>query len=503
MRFAAAAALLCCVAIVPAAGQAAAGPPAAGSIPSVPGGTPPATPSVPDLSIPNDTATAWTLGFSVFTATGVGAQSAYLASSIPLLLRDQVSGIVTHTLTDAERDAARAALLGRARTAADLAVTAVRREHDALLFAGATPTDAQRAAAADRLSAALARRDFLAALDLSRIEVAAEKPVRMAQGTGDGKLLAEPRVPQAVYCARNGLDLLVGGSIREVQGYVIVDTWVYEAAGDRIIVSQREAAQREDLYGDLADMAVLLTGAIVGRPWTVVAFAPTPPQSSLAVDGTLVSSGSAPALYLVPGDRTITIAAPGYTPVTRTVTLAPGTTTRVDDTLAMAEPGSIALSSYPPGATLHLDSLWAGETPLVIPSPAQRSRGVLELDGYYPATTSLGPGSAAALTVILKPDEGPRDDLQKKARDRFYRSFGWFAASLPLPLFSYALVFDYYGRQQQFLARGLLDGAASSLQASQAFLVGYYGGVALSTGLFIWMVTRIVEYVTVANGIAG
>jgi hypothetical protein len=507
------AALLLFLAAIPlaAGGQATYPAGAAATAGQAPGATPAgaaaaapaAKPAGPDLSIPQDASKAWNVGFSVFTAEDLSPENAYLAYSVPLLLRDQVSGISTHSLTEDERSSVRAALAARAVTAAAAAITAARREHDALLFAVTAATDAARKTAADHLQSAVARRDFLLTVDTSLVDVAAEKPVTLVEGTGQGKLLDEPPVPPAVYCARQGLDLLVGGTIREVQGYLLVDVWAYQAARDTMIISAREAAVREDLYADMEGLGGQLTGAVLGREWSIVAFAPSPPESSLYVDGALAASGASPALYLEPGDREIRITAPGYGEVTRTLTLAPGKPARIDDTLLQVSPGTISLVTDPPGASLHVDSRWAGVTPLVVAAPPRRSRGVLELDGYYPVALSLGPGSPPEMSFTLPPDLGPRDVRQDKARDAFYTAFGWFAASIPIPLFSYALIFDFGVQSADYTVNGQLAQAAAAKATYNGFLAGYYGGVAISAGLFIWMVTKIVQYVTVANGIAG
>ncbi len=360
--------------------------------------------SGPDLSIPQDPSKAWNVGFSVFTAQDLSPENAYLADSIPLLLRDQVSGISIHSLTEEERSAARAALAAKALAAAEAAITTARREHDALLFAVTRATDAARKAASDHLQFTVARRDFLRTMDTSLITVAEEKPVTIVEGTGQGKLLDEPQVPPSVYCARQGLDLLVGGTIREIQGYLLVDIWAYEAARDTMIISTREAALREEIYANMEGLGGELTGAVLGREWSVVTFAPSPPESSLYVDGTLVASGASPALYLEPGDREIKITASGYGEVTRTLTLFPGKPGRIDDKLEQVSPGTISFTTDPPGAVLHIDSRWAGVTPLVVDTPARRSRGVLELDGFYPVPLSLGPSSPSQMSFTMPPD---------------------------------------------------------------------------------------------------
>ncbi len=87
-------------------------------------------------------------------------------------------------------------------------------------------------------------------------------------------------------------------------------------------------------------------------------------------------------------------------------------------------------------------------------------------------------------------------------RDEFYSSLGFFAFSIPLPLFSYALAFDF-ALKANYLTRQIAAAAAQAQSASLVFQGTYYAGIAVSAALFVWMVTRIVNYVRVANEIAG
>jgi hypothetical protein len=469
-------------------------------MPAGPAATPPQpSAALMDLSLPKDTRAQWTVAVCTFEVEGLSGENTYLAFSLPLLLKNEVGALSTHTLSDEERDLTRRALVARDMAAAETASTAIRAERDALLFtdAVASATDpATRAAVESRLAAAAARRGFLASLDAARVDVAAMKPVVFKQGAEEGKLLDAPRIPRDVYCAREGVDLLIGGSLQEVQGYLLLDIWAFDAARDMLVYSSRNAAQREELYAFLSALGKELAGVILGRPWSLVSFAPTPPESSLYVDGTLAASGASSTLYLAPGAHTVRITAPGYHDLERTVTLGEGEETRIGDTLEKEVPGEIALATDPVGAAVYLGSVWKGTTPLPLDIPAVQGRGVLELDGYYSQPFTLDPSSPSSLTMTMTADVGSREDLQKKARDRFYTSLSLFAFSIPIPLFSYALTMDYATKLQQ-------SGGASDETAMYAFFGAYYGGIGLSAALFTWMVTRIVAYVKAANDVGG
>ena len=235
----------------------------------------------------------------------------------------------------------------------------------------------------------------------------------------------------------------------------------------------------------------------------MVVYAPDPPSADLYVDGRRVASGATPALYLSPGQHDIRIAAAGFRDVYRPLVLEPEKQTRISDSLEKAEIGQIAISSDPPGADLYVDSRWAGKTPLFVDRPPLRSRGVLALDGYYNLNFSVEPQSPSELLFSLEKDVGSKDVRQKKARDDFYLSLSFFAVSLPVPIFAYGLLIDSQVKQVDLADQGLTSALNREKSTGMLLQGTYYAGVAVSVALFAWMVTRIVNYVRVANEIAG
>jgi hypothetical protein len=495
----------------PATGSSspAAGTPAAPGSAAVPGSTAAAgapaapNPAIPDLSVPVDTAKQWTVGFSVFGAENLLKENAYLAYSLPLLLKNEVSGLDAHAFSPEERDMARSAIISREKASAEQTITKIRKERDSLAFGAVPPSPSTLQGVEARLAAVVVRREFLQILDEARVDVAAEKPVNFKEGSGVGKLLDLPGVSAAAYCASQALDLLVGGTLREVQGYLLLEIWAFDATRGKIVLSSREAAEREKIYAFMPDVGKELAGIILGREWTELAFNPDPPGASLYVDDALVASGVSPALYLSPGTRAIRVSALGYRDETRTVTLEPGQQYPLDVKLEKEVTGSVSVTSDPTGADLYVDSIWKGKTPLLVERPPSRSRGVLSLTGFYDLPFSIGQDSMEQLSFSLQKDVGPRDVLQKKARNDFYVSFGWFAVSIAVPLFTYALAIDSRLHEFEFAAVGNNSQAASAHLNYQLYLGGYYAGMAVSAALFTWMVFRIVHYVAVSNGTAG
>jgi len=460
-------------------------------------------PAIPNLSVPVDAAKQWAVGFSVFGAEGLAKENAYLAYSLPLLLKNEVSGLDAHAFTPEERDMARSAIISREAVSAEQTITKIRKERDALAFGAVPPSPATLKGVDVRLAAVVERQEFLQMLDMSRVDVAAQKPVTFKEGSGVGKLLDLPGVSAAAYCASQALDLLVGGTLREVQGYLLLEVWAFDATRGKIVLSSREATEREKIYDFMPAVGKELAGIILGREWTQLAFNPDPPGASLYVDDTLVASGVSPSLYLSPGTKAVRISARGYRDETRTVTLEPGQKFPLDVKLEKEIAGSVSVTSDPTGADLYVDSIWKGKTPISVERPPSRSRGVLSLTGFYDLPFSIGQDSLEQLSFSLQKDIGPRDVLQKQARNDFYVSFGWFAVSIVVPLYSYALAIDSVVHENEFLLQGNTSKAASAHLNYQLFLGGYYAGMAVSAVLFTWMVFRIVHYVAVSNGTAG
>ena len=360
--------------------------------------------------MPKDTDAVWQIGFSIFSTENLSPENAYLSYSLPLLLKDAASGLSEHTLSDQERNLVARAAITRELATADAAISTASKDRGSLAWSDTTPTDASLAAADARVATAQARRDFLAALDPALVQVAATKSIRIKEGTGAGMLLDLPAVPPDVYCARQGIEMLIGGSLREVQGYLLLDVWAYDALRGQMVYSSRNAAQRDELYASVGSMGRELVSLVLGRAWSRVIFSPDPKGAALYVDGSLIVTGASPALYLLPGFHEVTISASGYGEITRTVTLDDGGETTIDDVLQKSAGGTITISTDPEGADLYVDSVWEGTTPfaLITTGPFRFHRSPL-WSCHLPWKWTSDPGTcsrSARATSSMRPSDG-------------------------------------------------------------------------------------------------
>ncbi|HVP19267.1 MAG TPA: PEGA domain-containing protein [Spirochaetia bacterium] len=503
--------LLLCLPLYPLAAQLTLPGTTPGAAPASPAAAPtaPAAPSAqsgttkPDLSVPKDKKDKWVVGFCGFNAERLPAEDTYLTFSIPLMLKDQLAGISTHTIGLAERELIRKAAVARELASLDQALTGFAKERDTVFFETENPTVAATANVDARIAAAHARRDFLLSLDLARIEVADQKPLEVKAGGASGNLLDPLSIPASVFCERQGIDLLVGGMIREVEGYVLLDVWAYDAASATVTLSYRDAARREEVYQSVPAAGRGLTTLFLGKPWASLSFAADPPESSLYIDGKLVATGRTPTLYLSPGTRDIRVSAPGYQDLSRSLRLDADQETTLDVTLEKMKTGRITISSTPSGSDVYVESVWKGKTPISLEKPFGRTRVAITANGFYDEPFSISDASPAELSFLLSPDTVSRDAVQKKARDEFYDAFAWFAVSLPIPIFCYALALDAAVQYNQLIIAGNLPAASGAQLRANLLYGGYLVGSVASATLFTWMLLRIIHYVTVSTRTAG
>ncbi len=456
--------------------------------------------TTPEQKPPVDSRKSWSAAFTALTPHDLPPEEQYLAFSIPLLLKNQLASVLKHTFSDEEMLAYQKQIISLELGTLYKSLAQLRQQRDEALFA--SPQDPKAAAAAEKkLTEALDRIRWLEELDPALVKVEREKPIAVKEGTGVGNLFDPPSYSQYQYAVQIDTDLMIGGTASDVQGYILMDLWAYSATLQKIIYTFRDAAKPEEIYSSLEEAGKGLVGAMLGREWAALTILPDPPQCTVTIDGDSMGEGKVQSAYLTPGKHIVEVTAPGYESAEVVTTLAAFEDQSIPVSLVKRELPKVSISTIPPGASVYLDSVWMGTTPLVLELPPLRSRLQLDLDGYYSVPMSLGPASPPELAISLQRDVASRTALQTQARDRFYTALGFFALSLPIPLFSYSYRNDYLLDTTRFPAGTPAGDGAAVLE--QVFKYGTWGGAAVSAGLFTWMIIDLVKYITIANRTAG
>ena len=144
----------------------------------------------------------------------------------------------------------------------------------------------------------------------------------------------------------------------------------------------------------------------------------TPPGSSAVLDGgedQLFTPGTFSSV--TPGVHDVLITMPGYQPSTTVVKVSTGTTQNVNVNLVrVISPGSISLSTTPPGVGFYIDDIYQGKTNQIVGNLASGPHkvGIYEA-GYeiWENTVTVTSGEITPVTVTLVAEKNPdTGDLQ-------------------------------------------------------------------------------------------
>jgi hypothetical protein len=134
----------------------------------------------------------------------------------------------------------------------------------------------------------------------------------------------------------------------------------------------------------------------------------TPSGAKVTIDG--IVAGSTPATFknITPGDHIVTVTLSGYDDYTETVLVMSDITSTVDVVLAQVNvaPGSVRVTSTPSLATVYLDNVNKGTTPLTLDNVRVGSHTILlRKTGYNDFMTSINviSGKTATVTATLTP----------------------------------------------------------------------------------------------------
>lgn len=384
------------------------------------------------------------------------------------------------------------------------AVAAARRARD--LVALATADAARRTADLATAEAAVAKAEgaLAALLEASgrdaQPQLPATTPVALKMSVSDagGALLKATTDPGAT-CADKKLAMLVHGSVRMVGSFIAIDAALYLASVGRDIWRATEYAAPDGIDGAVAALARPLAEAMLGRQFSLVRYAVAPVTALLTVDGK--DQPGATDLFFAPGTHQAMARAPGFASASVSFEVEPGTDRTVELALEPLDAVGFAVASEPTGALVHVDGMLLGSAPVDVPAAAYPRVGRISMPGYQDVQIIIRPDVILDdRTIPMVPSDGLTFDARfDKAKDRFYRSLGWFVVSLPLPVLSGGLFQTYYATANQYLADNSSSPDPAVVASINARFYGwqaaFWTSTAISAGLAINAVLALIVYI--------
>ena len=174
-------------------------------------------------------------------------------------------------------------------------------------------------------------------------------------------------------------------------------------------------------YQPLTQSVTVTAGQTAATSGTLVAVPPatgsiavssTPSGAGITVDG--VAKGTTPATLtgITPGSHSLVFTLAGYQPLTQSVTVTAGQTAAATGTLVLVPPttGSILVTSTPAGASVAVDGVAKGSTPVTISGITPGSHSVVFTSTGYQVLTqpvTVTAGQTATANGILLPILAP------------------------------------------------------------------------------------------------
>lgn len=450
------------------------------------------------------TSDSLTVGWAEFATGSTFDSLGAVGVLVPRQLVAALSYVSTRFCTAAETTAANQRAAADTLEAARDEVARARRARD--IVALSTADSAHRVAdlAAAEGAVAKAERALAALLDSASrdradpvTEADTPRTLKMLAADTDGMLLKPPEDP-AKTCASKKIDMLVHGSVRMVGSFVAIDAALFVASVGRDVWSATEYAASDGIDAAVAALARPLAEAMLGRPFALITYEVTPAYADLAIDGT--PAGDAMHLFFAAGTHEASAHAPGFSSQSVSFDVSLGNDATIELRLDPLDAVGFSLSSQPEGAHVHVDGALVGQAPVAVPPAAYPRVGRISMPGYEDVQIIIRPDAILDdQNIIMAPSDGLSFDARfDRAKDKFYRSLGWFVVSLPLPVLSGGLFQNYYQTAGQYL----VDHPSPDPVISESINSRFYGwqatfwaSAAISAGLAVNVIISLFGYI--------
>ena len=450
------------------------------------------------LDLSQDFPEEYTLGICTFRGVDIRDDQEFFLRNIPGVFLDSLMGIPERRLSAEDLDALEMFILEQRIQDLKEQIGRLVHERDELFFRGDARERDQKTEAIEKRKEEI---ELLAEKEYETGEMRQILPIVMERQNKEGELLPPPGPFVGEFCRDRSIDILVFGTLEQVDEFFYLQVEVYDTYKDTIVFRETSACSSRELALKAAEIADSLTSVILGRPWAALSVETEPPSASIYLDGNFVGAGMISRPYIVPGTYSIECRAPGFEKTSLTVTLEPQTERNLSIKLIERERAAFTVETDPEGADLYLASQWVGKSPLEVIYPGEPCRLTAVMDGYRQNFTILTDAPEGSVRFTMQPLPQITYNIRDDLRNRFYKSFGYFALSIPVSLGAYAVYEHYYLALKQVEAGTAVSADEFHrlwLNGSLCYTLSNVGLFA-NVFLFIHMVVTTAEYIQQAG----
>ncbi|NLJ46348.1 MAG: PEGA domain-containing protein [Treponema sp.] len=438
---------------------------------------------------------AWTFGVASMPPTAREVRTYPALGSLPLLVLENLRDLELRFLSDEEA----AKILETARLQglyeAGASAARLRDQRDA---AALSPSGLSEQAAQERklrVEQSRGREEGAASGEIgTRGDTTRGEPRRLAlwEGHVAGRLLEAGTDPGGT-CAREKLEYLVFWEVSEISGYLRIRMLGWNAVLGRQDFSYTSYRSPEDISSGAPELAQALVRAVSGRPSSRLVFEVEPPDATVRVDGRLLAPGRRSLRVYEEREYQVSLETAAGLRSDYRVRSEFGKDVTLSARLEAPQSAVVLVETDPPGATVHLDGIWAGTTPGEARLFGYARVARLALPGFEDEYRVIEPNAEGRLLVQLREADSSGTSAFERSKERFYQALGLLAVSLPVTLLSYGVFLQSSALYQEDPGNGTFSGRKDA--ALVAFAVS--GGI--TAGLLAGASIRLVKYIQSAR----
>ncbi len=325
-----------------------------------------------------------------------------------------------------------------------------------------------------------------------KIRVRDEKEIRFISSAENEKLGNVELTDIDHLMRENSLDYLVHGKLNLFDDIVFVDISLY-SRGEGDISTISEAFEISSMYGELKKRLYPFFTIMLGRKWSSLSVN-TDDNADIYIDGDYSGTGSISGKILYPGNHTVKTGGTGIAEKLSSVFLEENQFFTLNTESVFEEERLIALNTFPGGADIYYDSMWQGESPVVVNS--DDGEIFIRKEGYREKRILVEEIQGNYAEFDLSPELFTQEDYLLKKRNNLYKNLSWFVLSAPVPFFLFAVLNDYTNAYNSALAAGTNQSEIDRLQRGSTYCYyGYYGTLFISISLFVNVIFHLDDYI--------
>lgn len=385
----------------------------------------------------------WTLGISeIPLAAGPLASTERAAlAGLPALVLEKIHDLEFRFVPEAEQTARSERTRLAALYSGGAAAASARDKRDA---AALSPSPAQKRLSEGRSLREEYEKKAIRSIPEKSGDAGAKEVSKIAlwKGHASGRFLAPTDDPETV-CAKESLDYLIRWQVQESASFLRIRMEGWNGALGRADFSHVAYCSADDVASVSEELAAAVILAAVAKPSARVVFRPDPVECRIYVDDRLVEASRGSIRVYEERDYRVRAWAEGYEASEVTVHPAFGKDSEAALRLVPREAGTITVSSAPAGASLYLNGIWVGETPIEIPAYGKSRVAILTYPGFEKLFGVLAPGNAeAGASFALYETKDGTATVFSRRKDSFYKSLGLFVVSIPVSIVTYGMYLE-------------------------------------------------------------